>query len=113
MRPGRHLVRDAPRFLGHFIEAPAHEALDRIYGVLRICYRLSLCDLSDSAFAALGDRYHRTRRACTLLVGDYDRFAALHHRYDRVRRAQVNSNNLTHDSLPPKTRPSLSSQLTN
>ena len=95
------LIRHALHFLADFVEAAAHEALDRINGVFRIRHRLALGHLTDEALAALGDCDYRRRGARPFLVRDHHRFAALHDRDDRVGRAQVNSDNLAHCCCPP------------
>jgi len=94
-----HLVRhDRPLALD-FLEAAAHEALDRINRVLGVDGCLAAGQGPDQALIAPGKRDHRRRRPSALRIGDYDGFAALHHGDDAVGRPQVDSYCLSHKFL--------------
>ena len=100
----RVIMRTFHNFIGHaahlfadFVIAPAHEALDRIHGVLGVRHRLSLGYLPNEPLSRLSDGHNRRCRPGAFLVGDDHRFAALHHGDNRVRRPKVNSNNLAHN----------------
>ena len=55
-------IRHHLHFLGHFVEAPAHEALDGEHRVLGIGDGLALGDLSDQPLARLGEAHDRRRQ---------------------------------------------------
>ena len=93
-----HFVRNALGLFVYFVEAPAHESLDRIHGVFWIGDRLPLGYLSHQTLAGLGDGHNRRRGAGTLLIRYHYRFSTLHYRYYRVRSAQIDSDNLTHNA---------------
>ena len=95
------LVGNQLHFFADFVEAAAHEALDRINRVFRVGDGLPLRHLADQPLAALGERHHRRRGAATFLVRDDGRLAAFHHRDDRIRGSEVNSDNLAHVMIPP------------
>ena len=82
----------------HFVEAPAHEALDGKHGVLRIGDGLPLGDLPDQPLAGLGKADNGRRQTPALGIGDDDRLPALHDGDDRVGGAQVDPDDLAHDS---------------
>ncbi len=73
------------RFFHFFrFEFSAEQALDREDRVLGIGDRLTLGDLTDQPFAALGKGHHRRRGSASFAVGNDDRFAAFHDRYAGV-----------------------------
>ena len=91
-----HLIRHHLHFFRDLVVLPAHEALDREDGVLRVRHRLSLGHLADQPFARLGERHHRRRQTAALRVRDDHRFSAFHHGDDGVCGAQVDSDNFAH-----------------
>ena len=68
MRSLHHVVRHSLGFFGHFVEAPAHEPLDRINCVLRVGYGLALGHLANQPLAALGEGDDGGRGARTFLI---------------------------------------------
>src|SRR2546425_3333198 len=92
------LVGHALRFLGHFVQPPAHEALDREHRVLGVGDGLPLGDLTDEPLAILRERDHGRRDPAAFGIGDDDGIAALHHRDYRVGRPEVDPDDfLSHD----------------
>ena len=83
----------------HFVEAPSHEALDRINRVLRIGDGLPLGHLPDQPFAGLGKSDHRRRSAPSFFIRDHFGLAALHDRHAGIGGPKVNSDNLAHKRL--------------
>jgi hypothetical protein len=83
-------------FVRDLVEAPPHEALDRVDGVLGVGDGLTLGDLADQAVAVLCEGHDRGGRPTALRVGDDSRLAAFHHGHDGVGRAEVNTDNLAH-----------------
>jgi len=57
----RHAVRHHLHFLGHFVEAPAHESLDGEHRVLGIRDGLALGDLANQALARFRECNDRRR----------------------------------------------------
>ncbi len=101
--PGDHFVRNQLHLLAHFIEAPSHEALDRINRVLRIGDGLALRHLPHQPLAALGEADYRRSRPPTFLVRDDDRLPAFHNGDHGVGGAQIDANDFAHNvrfSLP-------------
>ena len=86
-----HLVCD-------FIGATAHEALDRINSVLRVGHRLPLCRLANQPLAGLGEGHNGRRSALTLAVGDDLGLAAFHNGDHGIGGAQIDADNLCHNS---------------
>ena len=103
VRSRDYFIGHAPHFFGDFVKAPAHEAFDGIHGVFGIGHRLALRHLADEPLARLGDGHDGRCCPRAFLVGDDHRLTALHHGHHGVRRSEVNSNNLAHCCLPPKT----------
>src|SRR4029077_766365 len=84
----------------------AHEALNRINGILRVGHRLPFGHLPDQSLPRLGDRHDRRGSPSALLVGDINRLTTLHHGNHRMGGSQVNTNNFAHNCLASsKTRP--------
>jgi hypothetical protein len=81
--PAHHLVRDHLHFFGHFVIAPAHEALDRENRVLRIGDGLPLGDLPDQPFSALGEGHDGRSGAIAFLIRNDGRLARLPSRRPR------------------------------
>ncbi len=77
-------------------ETPPHEALDRVDRVLGVRDRLSLRDLADQTFPALGERDDGRRDPSTFRVRDDRGLPTLHVRHGRVGGAQVDTNDLWH-----------------
>ena len=96
VRRRHHGVRHHLHLVGHFVEAPAHEALDREDGVLGIRHRLPLRDLADEPLTVLGERHDRRRQPAAFRVGDDDGLAALHDCDHGVGGAQVDTDDFAH-----------------
>ena len=79
-----------------FVEAAAHEALDREDRVLRVGDGLPLGDLPDQPLAGLGERDDRRRQPPAFRIGDDDGLAAFHDGDDGVGRAQVDADDFAH-----------------
>ena len=62
----------------HILELAAHEALDRVDGILRVGDGLALGDLAHQSLATLGEGHDGWRRAAALCIRDDDRLAPLH-----------------------------------
>ena len=92
----RHRVRHHLHFFVHFVEAPAHEPLDREDGVLGVRHRLPLGDLPDEPFAGLGERDHGGRDAAAFGVGDDDGLAAFHDGHHGVGGAEIDADDFAH-----------------
>ncbi len=86
-----HLVRD-------FVGAAAHEALDRVDGVLGVRHRLPLCRLPHQPLAGLGKGHNGRSGTVTLAVGDDLGLAAFHNGHHGIGGAQIDANNLCHSS---------------
>jgi hypothetical protein len=91
-----HLIGNLLDLARNFLEAAAHEALDRVDRILRIRDSLTLGNLADQALAFLGKGHDRGRCPSPFFVGDDDRIVAFHHRHDGIRGTQVNSYDLSH-----------------
>ena len=90
------VVRHHLHFFVDFVEAAAHEALDREDGVLGIGDRLPLGDLADQPLAGLAERDDRRRDPAPFRVLDDGRLIAFHHRDDGVGGAQVDADDFAH-----------------
>ena len=86
---------------GHLVVAAAHEALDGVDGVFRIGDGLALGDLTDEAFARLGEADHGGGGPATFLVRDDDGLAAFHDGHHGVGGAEVNADDLAHVVVVP------------
>ncbi len=75
---GLDLVRHDLSLLDHLGVLAAHEALDRIDGVLRVDRRLPAGEVAHEALAALGERDDRGRGPGTFGVGYDNRLTTLH-----------------------------------
>ena len=95
---GDHFVWNQLHLLAHFVEAAAHEALDRIDGVFRVGDRLTLSHLPYQPFTALGESDDGRRCPAALLVRNDDSLAAFHDGYDGVGRSQVYTYDFAHSS---------------
>ena len=71
-------------------------------GLIGVGDRLSFCDLTDHSFAALGKSNDGRRGSGAFGVGDNGGFAAFKYCYARVGRTKVNTNNFSHNNVPPK-----------
>jgi hypothetical protein len=89
--PLLHLVGDHLALRLDLAVPPAHEALDRGDGVLRVEDRLPPGHLADQALPGLRERHHRRREPAPLRVGDHRR-PPDHRRDHRVRGAQIADN---------------------
>ena len=108
------LVRHQLLFAGHFLTAPAHEALDRINGAPRVGHGLPLGRVADEAVAFVGEGHHAGRQAVAFLVGDHFDFVAFHHGHDGVGRPQVDADDFFfrhHSLLFPRPRVSMAGYL--
>src|SRR5205814_2422844 len=76
------------------------EPLGRGDRVLGVGDRLPLRDMSDQAFAGLGQGHHRWRRLVAAAVGYDDGFVIVHDGNARVGRAKVNTNHAFHEEVP-------------
>ncbi len=85
------LVRHAMFFFADLVEFAAHEALDREDGVGWIGDRLAFGRLADEAFAVLGERDNRRRRARAFGVFQNHRLAAFHDGHAGVGGAEVDA----------------------
>src|SRR6266540_2044673 len=96
VRPLDDVVRDALHLVRDLAEAPAHEPLDGVDGLLRVRDRLPLRDLPDEPLAVLRVADDARRQPRTLLVRDDDCVLPLHHRDHGVRGAEVDADDLRH-----------------
>src|SRR6266542_423650 len=96
VRPLGDEVRDALHLVHDLAEAPAHEPLDGVDGLLGVRDRLPLRDLPDEPLAVLRVRDDARGQARALLVRDDDRVLPLHHRDHGVRGAEVDADDLRH-----------------
>ena len=94
-----HFVWDHLHFFCHFVEAPSHEALDRINRVLGIGDGLSLGHLSYQPLAGLGEADDRRSGPSPFFVRYDLGLTALHDGHAGVGGAEVNSDNLGHNWL--------------
>jgi len=96
VRGADDLIRNHLHFLGDLVVLAAHEALDRINGVLRIGDRLPLRHLADQPLAGLGESDDGRRETTAFRIGDHDRFTALHDCDNRVGGSQVDADDFAH-----------------
>src|SRR5262249_48444719 len=82
------------------VEAPAHEALDRVHGVLGIRHGLALGDLADEALAGLREGHDRRGDAPALGVRDDLGASALQDGHAAIRGPQVDADDLAHFQPP-------------
>ena len=96
------LVRHHVNVLLHHVvgETPAHQALDRVQGVLGIRDRLTLGRLPDQHFAIVAVGNHGRRGARSLGILDDLRLAAFHDRHAGVGGPEVDTDNLAHFASP-------------
>ena len=100
IRALRHLVGDDRHLLRDLVDLPAHEALDREDGVLRVRHLLPLRRSADEPLAVLRERDYGRRRAPALGVRNDGRLAAFDRGHARVGRAQVDADHLAHSLSP-------------
>ena len=84
-----YLVREA-------VVAFAHEAFDRVDGLVRVGHGLTLGGVADFAFAVFDKCYDRGGRALAFAVCYHHRFVAFHHGNTRVGRSKVYTYYLSH-----------------
>jgi hypothetical protein len=89
-------IRDHLHFFADFIEAAAHEPLDREDRVFGIGDGLPLGDLSHQALAGLAEGNDRGSNAATFRVLDDGGLIAFHHRDNGVCGAQVDADDFAH-----------------
>ena len=81
----------------------AHVALHRADRAIGVGDGLALGDLADEDLAGLRERDHRRSGATALGVGGHDGLAGLEDRDDGVGGAEVDTDGLGHEQLPPGT----------
>ena len=92
-----HVVPDATGLGLDVAETPAHEALDRVNGAVRVRHRLPPGELAyEPVPAPLVERHHGGRRPLPLGVGDDRRVTPLQHRHAAVGGSQVYAYALAH-----------------
>ncbi len=101
---GDHLIRNQLHLLAHFVEAAAHEALDRIHRVLRIGDGLAFRHRANQTLTTLGESDHGRRGPAALLIRNHDGLAAFHDGYDGVGRSQVYTYDFAHSTLNPSAK---------
>ena len=77
-----------------FAVPPAHEALDREHGALRIRDGLTTGGFADEDVALIGERDDARREPIAFGVWNDLRFFAFHHGDDRVGRTEIDTDNL-------------------
>ena len=98
---GDHLVRNQLHLFAHFVEAAAHEALDRINRVFRVGDGLAFRHRAHQPLTVLGESDDGRRGPAALLVRNDDGLAAFHDGHDGVGRSQVYTYDFAHSSLNP------------
>src|SRR5262249_8871648 len=98
------LVRNALALFGHFFEATTDEALGRVDRALGVRHGLSLGDRADEHLVLIVPADDRRRDAVALLVHDHLGLLALHDRDHRIGGAQVDADDLAHESGVPSVR---------
>ncbi len=96
-----HLVRHHLLLLLHLVMGTPHKALDRINGVLRVGYGLTLGGLTDKTIARLGEEHtsepdNGGGSARPFAVGNDGRRRPLHNGHYRVGGAEINADNFPH-----------------
>ena len=82
--------------LAHFVDLPAHEALDREHGVLGIRHGLPFGDLADETLTPFRKADDGRRQSAALWVGDDHGLAAFHHGNDGIRGPEIDSDDFAH-----------------
>ena len=79
-----------------------HMTLDGCDGAVCVGHSLTLCHLTDHSLTGLGKCHHRGGGSAAFGVGDYNRFAAFQYSHTGVGCTQINTNNFSHNKIPPK-----------